>query len=138
MYRIPTLVVTLSGFQARAQEITKLLKTTYGRAVAIDSDSMTNSLVIGALEGSTDAIKWVVEQLDKPLDFSNEKPATKVYHLAYANASSVVEILRTTVKGAGLDGIAGDPNTNSLVVTANTETQNLILKVVMELDRPTH
>lgn len=129
--------------------------------VRASSDDFSNSVIVNAPTSMMDQVSEIISKLDKR---SDDPQTAKVYHLVYATASQVAPTIQNVLtanapKGRGGIGgqnvdvgqrfqqafrfgsaqaafgtVVADDRTNALVVTATPENQDLVTKVIADLD----
>ncbi len=131
--------------------------------VKASSDDFSNSVIVNAPEREQLSVSEIIRKIDKQTD---QPQSSRVYRLTYAAAtdiSSVVQNVLVSNAPAGKGGagqqnidpaqrfqqalrlggaqasfgqVAADARTNSLVVTATPENQEVVSRVIRELDTP--
>lgn len=112
----------------------------------ISADSRTNSLLLSGDKSSRQQVRKIIAKLDAPQPLEEK---TKVVYLRYAKAADLAKVLtgfsktqksaKPTTKGAAgtqkadID-IQADEATNSLIITAETDVQRNIERVIRRLD----
>ena len=141
---------------ASAEEIVSMLQqlqkteTAKGQSDAkkltLVADKRTNSILVAGDELERQRLKSLITHLDTPLAQSGN---VKVIYLKYADATELSVVLskvaqnmermsenndKTRLVGKGEATIEADDGTNSLIVTAEADTMQLLLAVVAKLD----
>jgi general secretion pathway protein D len=131
--------------------------------IKASSDDFSNSVIVNAPEREQLSVKDIIRQIDKQTD---QPQTSRVYHLTYAAATDIASVVQNvlvsnapTGKGgagqqnvdpgqrfqqalrlggaqASFGTVAADARTNSLVVTATPENQEVVRKVINQLDTP--
>ena len=112
----------------------------------VAADERTNSLLLSGDKSSRQQVRKIIKKLDTPQPVAEK---TKVVYLRYAKAEDLVKVLtgfsktqkskKPTRKGAAgtqkanID-IQADPATNSLIITADSDIQKNLEKVIRRLD----
>lgn len=112
----------------------------------ISADTRTNSLLLSGDKSSRQQVRKIIAKLDT---YQRVEEKTKVVYLKYANAADLAKVLtgfsktqkttKATKKGAAgtqkadID-IQADEATNSLIITAETDVQKNLAKVIARLD----
>ena len=113
----------------------------------VSADVRTNSLLLSGDKSSRQQVRKIIAKLDT---YQRAEEKTKVIYLKYAKAVDLAKVLtgfskktqknrRATRKGAAgtqkaeVD-IQADDATNSLIITAETDVQNNLAKVIARLD----
>jgi general secretion pathway protein D len=120
-----------------------------GGRVTIVAEDRTNRLILKGEKSARARIRILVEELDKPSEFSG---ATKVLYLRYAEAAKVAELLKSlsgeqsarTTRGkpnssksgpANQDvNIQADETLNALIIRAEPSDMADLLEIVKQLD----
>jgi general secretion pathway protein D len=132
-------------------------------SVKASSDDFSNSVIINAPDREQIEVKGIIDKIDKQTD---QPQTSRVYRLTYAAAGDVAPVIQNVLvsnapagKGgmtqnnidpgqrfqqalrfgspqASFGQVASDTRTNSLVVTATPENQDVVGRVIRELDTP--
>lgn len=105
------------------------------------ADKRINAVIVSGDEMSRQRIKVVVESLDRP---QARNANLKVIYLSYAKAVDVAKVLtgmlqsqnqgKTGEAASGQANVQADESTNSVLITADSDTMQSLLAVVDSLD----
>ncbi len=106
------------------------------------ADKRINGVIISGDEMSRQRIKGIVESLDRP---QARNANLKVYYLSYAKAADVAKVLSGMLQsqnqgktaeagGGGQANVQADESTNSILITADSDTMQSLKAVVDSLD----
>ncbi|MCP3904428.1 MAG: hypothetical protein GY715_12440 [Planctomycetes bacterium] len=142
--------------QGDAEEIGRILREQFGRrggtGVVVTTDSRTNSLIINGPRQQYAQVRALVDQLDRPR--ASDETIIRTYALEGAQADEAVRILSSTLQ---LDArgetegvtikldeetpavevkaqITADPRSNSVIVTATSESLPVIEQLIRQID----
>jgi general secretion pathway protein D len=138
---------------AQAESMVKMLQTLQkpdekdapeNSKVVMVADARSNSILVTGDDVRRKGIKALIGRLDVPRQQSGN---VRVIYLEYADAEQVAEVLSKVVSsisklepekgaagGASSTTVEADPNTNSLLITADAATLETLLPVVDRLD----
>jgi general secretion pathway protein D len=140
---------------AQAENMVKMLQTLQktdekdapkNSKTTMVADARSNSILVTGDDVRRDRIRQLIERLDVPRQQSGN---VRVIYLEYADAESVAEVLSKVVSsisklepgkekgatgGASATTVEADPNTNSLLITADAATLETLLPVIDRLD----
>jgi type II secretory pathway component GspD/PulD (secretin) len=118
--------------------------------VNVETDALSNALIISASKENLALIRGLLDKLDKQPAI--RRGLVRMYHLKYANAERVAEMLRTLVQqglykpgGAAVRetpalaerekvAIAVDPRTNVLFVSGSEENLDVLEDIIRRVD----
>ena len=138
---------------ASAKDLAKTIQTLQKSSIKgarsknkISADARTNSLLLSGDKSSRQQVRKIIAKLDT---YQRVEEKTKVIYLKYAKAVDLAQVLtgfsktqkttRATKKGAAgtqtaqVD-IQADDATNSLIITAESDVQKNLAKVIARLD----
>ncbi len=105
------------------------------------ADKRINAVIVSGDEMSRQRIKGIVDSLDRP---QARNANLKVRYLSYAKAADVAKVLSGMLtsqnQGKGAEGAGGqanvqaDESTNSVLITADSDTMQSLMAVVDSLD----
>ena len=98
-------------------------------------------LYAAGLPGKTGLLAKLVEKADQPLESAESedgmeltKPVFQTHSVRSADSATVFDVLQTLLAGTPDARIAIDPKTNAIVAWARPETQEVIVKSIMEME----
>jgi general secretion pathway protein D len=131
--------------------------------VKASSDDFSNSVIINGSQRIQDQVAAILKQIDKQTD---QPQTSRVYRLTYGSATDVASVVQNVLVSNAPQGrggqtnqnsdfgsrfqqairlgssqaafgqVATDARTNSLVVTATQDNQDIVARVIRELDTP--
>jgi general secretion pathway protein D len=140
---------------AQAESMVKMLQTLQktdekdapkNSKTTMVADARSNSILVTGDDVRRERIRALIERLDVPRQQSGN---VRVIYLEYADAESVAGVLSKVVSsisklepgtekgatgGASATTVEADPNTNSLLITADAATLETLLPVIERLD----
>ncbi len=128
---------------ALANNISTIIKTLMGdKAPAVTINKNTNQLIIGGTEREKLRVRLLVHELDKE---TAETGSTAIIYLKNASAKDILPILQNisnfttsekTEKGETVvkSNIQADEATNSIIVTGDNETKQMVKSIIEKLD----
>ncbi|HBV64616.1 MAG TPA: general secretion pathway protein, partial [Rhodopirellula sp.] len=98
-------------------------------------------LYAAGLPGKTGLLEKLVEKADQPLTSTESEdgaelttPVFQTHSVRTADSATVFDVLQTLLAGTPDARIAIDPKTNAIVAWARPETQQVIVKSIMEME----
>ncbi len=98
-------------------------------------------LYAAGLPGKTGLLEKLVEKADQPLTSTDSEegaelttPVFQTHSVRSADSATVFDVLQTLLAGTPDARIAIDPKTNAIVAWARPETQQVIVKSIMEME----
>ena len=98
-------------------------------------------LYAAGLPGKTGLLQKLVEKADQPLTSTESEdgaelttPVFQTHSVRSADSATVFDVLQTLLAGTPDARIAIDPKTNAIVAWARPETQQVIVKSIMEME----
>ncbi|MCP4188989.1 MAG: general secretion pathway protein, partial [Planctomycetaceae bacterium] len=98
-------------------------------------------LYAAGLPGKTGLLEKLVEKADQPLTSTDAEegaelttPVFQTHSVRSADSATVFDVLQTLLAGTPDARIAIDPKTNAIVAWARPETQQVIVKSIMEME----
>jgi type II secretory pathway component GspD/PulD (secretin) len=98
-------------------------------------------LYAAGLPGKTGLLEKLVEKADQPLTSTESEdgaelttPVFQTHSVRSADSATVFDVLQTLLAGTPDARIAIDPKTNAIVAWARPETQQVIVKSIMEME----
>jgi len=98
-------------------------------------------LYAAGLPGKTGLLEKLVEKADQPLTSEDSEdgaelttPVFQTHSVRSADSATVFDVLQTLLAGTPDARIAIDPKTNAIVAWARPETQQVIVKSIMEME----
>ncbi len=98
-------------------------------------------LYAAGLPGKTGLLEKLVEKADQPLTSTDSEegaelttPVFQTHSVRTADSATVFDVLQTLLAGTPDARIAIDPKTNAIVAWARPETQQVIVKSIMEME----
>jgi hypothetical protein len=98
-------------------------------------------LYAAGLPGKTGLLEKLVEKADQPLASADSddgteltKPVFQTHSVRSADSATVFDVLQTLLAGTPDARIAIDPKTNAIVAWARPETQEVIVKSIIEME----
>lgn len=98
-------------------------------------------LYAAGLPGKTGLLEKLVEKADQPLTSTESEdgaelttPVFQTHTVRTADSATVFDVLQTLLAGTPDARIAIDPKTNAIVAWARPETQQVIVKSIMEME----
>ena len=147
--RIETELVSLN--YAPAEEIVAILEKLQQSSKAADAQQLkltlvaetrTNSVLVKGDDQDREEVKTLIRQLDRP---GKQTGNIRAYYLQHADAESLAGVLKGVINsleqggqgasaGQQRSAVVADPDTNSLIITAQDETLDSLLQVIERLD----
>ncbi len=128
---------------ANAQEIAKLIKSTYGAKrissgglaprIEVSANVQANSIVISGAESIVKDIEHLVDRIDKSVQSKNK---VKAYHLKYADAVELVKIINDLYGKQGKIKAVPEPWSNSIFVTGVGIDMSAVDQLIRTADSP--
>lgn len=136
---LSTQVTRLRALLPDRVEKTTLLPRTR-RALTVQADPSTNTLVVAARSDTMPIIADVIQTMDIPAAAALN--AVRIYPLEHANAAAIQRVITNLQQGAATlraedrAVVSVDSRTNALVVAGNDRSFSFITALVFQLDRP--
>lgn len=99
----------------------------------IQQDKRNNALVVMAKQSEHAILKKLLEKLDNRPAIKQESP--KVFRLSEINSGDAIQVVSSILKDKKFS-LADDPASNSIIVSADTDTLQMIKDLLALLDKP--